>query len=81
VRACRSCGSRSTETPFPARGPRCTDCANERAAVPQDALDRNRIITRARYLAALRVRQRQAQTDLVDLVVPAPYGRASASRP
>jgi hypothetical protein len=47
----------------------CSDCAAE---APPDARPKRRPITRARYRAALRLRQAAPQGDLVDLIVPAP---------
>lgn len=70
ARSCVSCGSRSTETAFPARGSRCCDCLAERARVPPERTVL--AMTRASYRAALRHRRTLAQLDLVDLVVPAP---------
>lgn len=72
---CRSCGSRASETAFPTIHRRgdpwlCCDCAAEAARLVEPS--RRRVITRASYRAALRVRRASLQGDLVDLVVVPP---------
>ena len=73
---CESCAARSGQATFPtlrARGgpALCCDCQAEidRAPLRQP---KAKVITRARYRAALRKRQASPQRDLVDLIMAAP---------
>jgi hypothetical protein len=72
MRVCRSCGSRSSETAFPPRGPLCTDCAasvpgeRERLAAATLRIRREGIVTRARLAGVRRMRKRIGQSDMFD---------------
>lgn len=81
MRTCHSCGSRSTETPFPVRRipslpSLCLDCALEwaseatRPARTADTAARKH--ARARYRARFEARQASPQLDWVDQVTPCP---------
>lgn len=84
MKVCTSCAGREADgAAFPATKRRrdalaCTDClALAKRVAPQAAGGNpppraSRVITRASYRAALRRRRQAAQTDLVDLLVPAP---------
>lgn len=76
MKVCTSCAGREADgATFPRKRPgrpvRRTDCATAAASPPRPkptTLPR----TRASYRAAHRRRQQSPQTDLVDLLVPAP---------
>lgn len=84
MKVCTSCAGRETDgAAFPVAKRRrdawvCTDCLALARRVAPQATGANpypktsRVITRASYRAALRRRRQAAQTDLVDLLVPAP---------
>jgi hypothetical protein len=69
-RICHSCGSYPSETPFPTRGWRCSDCTAEAERIQSTRTWK--VMTRASYRAALRHRQTLAQFDLVDMLVHTP---------
>ena len=74
MRTCEGCAAPETECTLPERRQYrglllCTECQKWQASAP---VQPRQVVTRASYRARWRARQKAAQLDLVDLLVPCP---------